>query len=272
MTIASERGRDVWVYEPGRGISTQVTTDGVTASTLWSPNGRHVIAWRQSADRYTIVALRADGAGTPIVFLESNHVVVPSSFSPRGERLLYFDINPQTKQDLWTLPIDWSDPDRPTAGKPEPFVRTASAEFEPAFSHDGRWVAYRSGEPGVSSPIFVSPYPGPGDRTQGSSGIGNERNPMWSPDGKQLFYESDDNHLMVIDYTVADSSFVATKPRVWADYRTFAAQARYTVSLAPDGKRFVVITPFETPDDEPVAGHVTFLLNFFDQLRRRVPK
>ena len=84
--------------------------------------------------------------------------------------------------------------------------------------------------------------------------------------------ESGDDHLMVVDYTMSGSSFSAKKPRLWADYRTDAAPARYNVSLAPDGKRFVVVAPSETPKEEPVTGHVTFLLNFFDELRRRVPK
>ena len=33
-------------------------------------------------------------------------------------------------------------PDRPKAGQPEPFLRTAANETRPAFSPDGRWVAF----------------------------------------------------------------------------------------------------------------------------------
>ena len=150
---------------------------------------------------------------------------MPSSLSPAG-RLLYFEIAPQTRQDLWTLPIDWANADRPTPGQPEKFLVTPSAEFEPAFSPDGRWVAYRSGEPGISSPIFVRPYPGPGDHKQISTGSGDERNPMWSPDGRQLFYESGDNQIMVVDYSISGDVFTEEKPRPWTDYRTFAAPAR----------------------------------------------
>jgi len=39
--------------------------------------------------------------------------------------------------------------------------------------------------------------------------------------------------------------------------------------LAPDGKRFVVLQREEPEQKGP--QHVTFLLNFFDELRRRAP-
>jgi hypothetical protein len=270
VTIGSERGRDVWVYDPFRNIQTQITNDGETSSTLWTPNGRHVIGWRQSGDRYAIALIRADGSGEQQTLLESNHVIVPSSLSPDG-RLLYFDIDPQTRQNLWTLPIDWTDPDHPTPGTPESFLHTPTAEFEPAFSPDGHWIAYRSGQPGESSAIYVRPFQGSGELKKISSGSGNDRNPMWSRDGKQLFFESGDNQIMVVDYTVAGDLFKAQKPRPWTDYRTLVAPARYNISLAPDGKRFVVIAPVETTTEQPSTSHATFLLNFFDELRRRAP-
>jgi len=271
VTVASDRGRDVWVYEPARDIMTRITYDGAGQNTVWAPDGRHVVYWRSSSRGFAIMFVRADGAGEPHVLLESKNTIVPTSFSSDGRRLLYFEIDPQTVQDLWTLPLDFTDAERPTAGKPEPFLRTGFAEFEPALSLDGRWVAYRSGPRGGNTSIFVRPYPSGGGQTQISSGNGADRNPMWSPNAKELFYESDDNRIMVVDYTTSGEAFQAGKPRLWADYRTMGTPAAYDVTLAPDGKRFVVLAPVQTTTEGSGPVHATFLLNFFDELRRRVP-
>jgi serine/threonine-protein kinase len=271
VTMVSDRGREIWVYEPARDIMTRVVTNDASMSrnTIWMPDGRHLLYWRQSVGGYAIVFIRADGAGEPVVLLESKNPVVPTSFSPQHGRLLYFQIDPQTRQDLWMLPLDLTDAEHPKAGKPELFLRTGVPEFEPAFSPDGRWIAFRAGE-GASTPIFVRPNRGPGGQWQISSGGGYDRNPMWSRDGRQLYYESEDNHIMVVDYTASGDSFQATKPRVWSEYRTRGIPAAYDVTPAPDGKRFVVLGPAQTTG-EPSATHATFLLNFFDELRRRVP-
>jgi hypothetical protein len=72
---------------------------------------------------------------------------------------------------------------------------------------------------------------------------------------------------MVADYTISGSSFEASKPRVWSNQRLF--QTAFTnFDLAPDGKRFAIV-----PDSSasPAEVRVTMLLNFFDELRRRVP-
>ena len=71
-------------------------------------------------------------------------------------------------------------------------------------------------------------------------------------------------------YEIVSAIGAAEKLRPWTDYRTFAAPARYNVSLAP-GNRFVVVGPSATTTEEPAADHVTFLLNFFDEIRRRAP-
>ena len=72
---------------------------------------------------------------------------------------------------------------------------------------------------------------------------------------------------MVADYTVSGSSFEASKPRLWSNQRLF--QTAFTnFDLAPDGKQFAIV-----PDASaaPTEVRVTMLLNFFDELRRRLP-
>jgi hypothetical protein len=78
-------------------------------------------------------------------------------------------------------------------------------------------------------------------------------------------YRSGDQ-VMAVGYKVTDDTFVAGKPRVW-----IAKLGGAEWDLAPDGRRVAVLTPVRS-GDAPTRDHVVvFLLNFFDELQRRVP-
>ena len=110
------------------------------------------------------------------------------------------------------MPLDTSDPGHPKPGKPELFVRTPGAAIEPAFSPDGRWLAYTSNESG-SPQVYVRPYPGGaagGGKWQISTAPGEF--PIWSPNGRELFYVNLDGHIMVADYTAKGETFSPERP------------------------------------------------------------
>jgi Tol biopolymer transport system component len=74
----------------------------------------------------------------------------------------------------------------------------------PAFSPDGKWVAYNSDESGRNE-IYVAPFPGPGGKRQISSAGGVH--PRWRGDGKELFYLAANNRLMAAEVDSAAASF-----------------------------------------------------------------
>jgi serine/threonine-protein kinase len=119
--------------------------------------------------------------------------------------------------------------------------------------------------------VYVRPFPGPGSGWQISTAGGGY--PIWSHNGRELFFRGPDLRIMVAAYTVTGDAFVAGKPRVWSEQRLLdlGSPPVPTFDLAPDGKRFAVILyPDGTAEQKPVT-QLTFLLNFFDELRRRVP-
>jgi serine/threonine-protein kinase len=198
--------------------------------------------------------------------IESKNTLRPYSFSPDGRRLSFHALSPGTSGDILTLPLDLSDPEHPKAGQPEVFLRTPAVERYGAFSPDGRWMAYQSGESGADE-IYVRPFPGPGGRWQISTGGGQF--PIWSRNGREIFFESLDNRIMVADYSARGESFEAGKPRIWSNQNLLNTGIFPNLDLAPDGKRFVVL-PGDTGETKS-SVHVTFLLNFFDELRRKAP-
>jgi eukaryotic-like serine/threonine-protein kinase len=64
---------------------------------------------------------------------------------------------------------------------------------------------------------------------------------------------------------------VAHKPRVWSEKKLAHVGFLGAYDVGPDGKRIAALVPAETPEGQKAQNHVIFLLNFFDELRRRVP-
>jgi serine/threonine-protein kinase len=261
-------GADIYVYELERETMTRLTFGGHSHAPVWTPDGKH-IAFRSSASGSRISWIRSDGSGEAEVLLETQGVEMPWSFSPDGRYLAYFETGTERGHDIWTVTLDTSDPDHPKAGKPELFLRTSGWTALPMFSPDGRWIAYWSNESGTGE-TYVRPFPGGhGGKWQISTGGGGS--PMWSNNGRELFYENRaDNHIMVVDYTVKGDSFVPGKPRPWSE-KQFRGDAQRNVALAPDGKRFAVFPMPEAARPDEGSVHVTFLQNFLDELRRRIP-
>jgi serine/threonine-protein kinase len=266
MEVSDGPSQDIWVYDLERDTKTRMTFDGkVKQGPIWSPDGRYVVYGTQEGLSWT----RADGAGRPQPLIRTKNInVFPWSFTPDGKRLAYFETDPETSYDLWTVPLE-NDGTGLRAGKPEVFLQTPSGERYPSFAPDGRWLAYASSESGGFQ-VYVRAFPDTGAKWQISSDGGAY--PMWSRSGRELFFESLDNRIMVAGYRVRDDSFMPDKPRLWSE-KTLAnsVNTRKNVDLAPDGKRVVAVMPLEGPEAQQSQHHVVFLENFFDELRRRAP-
>jgi serine/threonine-protein kinase len=76
---------------------------------------------------------------------------------------------------------------------------------------------------------------------------------------------------MMTSYTVKGDSIVADKPRVWSEKRIANIGVFPGYDLAPDGKRVAALMPAEAPEEQKAQSHVTFLENFFDEVRRKLP-
>ena len=75
---------------------------------------------------------------------------------------------------------------------------------------------------------------------------------------------------MVAGYTTEAGSFNAGRPRPWSPTLVRRDSIRQNFDVSPDGKR-VVIFPPPMADQAQGTLHATFLLNFFDEVRRRIP-
>ena len=267
FSLEGGAGSDIWVKDLERDTPSRLSVlAGQNDRPVWTPDGKSIIFHSLNPGAPGLYWIRSDGSGEAQRLTEDKPPAFPTSFSPDGKRLALFQAGASGSMDVLTAPVE-GDPAHPRLGKPEVFVGTRFVEVEPAFSPDGRWLAYQSNESG-NMEVYVRPFPGPGGRWQISTGGGLF--PKWSRDGRELFFLTQDRRIMVAAYTVRGDSFSADKPRVWSETRPVVLPRAPTYDLSPDGKRVAVLMGTADAGEQKPATHVTFLLNFFDELRRRI--
>jgi serine/threonine-protein kinase len=265
LAYASSRqgAGNVWVLDFQTGTPTQITfTNPGTRELAWANDSAHLVYGDGSA----LWWVRADGSTQPQKLLDGLDNGRPMSFAPDGR--LAFTWSQRGLPSISTLPLDLTDPTRPKAGKPEPFLTTPQiVQVDAAFSPDGKFLAYASNESGVED-VFVRSFPGPGGRWRVSTTSG--KFPVWSRTTRELFFLGGDDRIMVASYSVTSDVFTPQPARVWSPTPVRRTATRQNFDITPDGKR-VVMFPRSVVAQEQDSLHATFLLNFFDEIRRRIP-
>jgi Tol biopolymer transport system component len=173
----------------------------VNQAPVWSPDGKRV-AFQSNRERsLSLFSQLADGSGGLERLTTNEYSPAANSWSSDGQLLAFVDINPTTGQDIWVLRLG--------ERKALPFLQTPFNENAPMFSPDGHWLAYVSDETGHFE-VYLQPYPGPGGKWQISADGGME--PMWNPNGRELFYRSG-RKVMAVEIAT-QPGFTAGKPRV----------------------------------------------------------
>jgi len=180
----------------------------------------------------------------------------PLSFSPDRQLLVFVELNPNTQRDIWVLRLS----DR----KLQPFLRTRFNETVPRFSPDGHWLAYMSDESGHYE-IYIQPFPGPGGKYQISSEGGAE--PVWNPNGRELFYRCG-YKMMAVD-VMTQPSFSTGKPRVLFEGLYLPSGVTPSYDVSPDGQRFLMLKAAQ--QGQPAAVQINVVLNWFEELKQKVP-
>jgi serine/threonine-protein kinase len=245
---------------------TRLTFDGdANVLPTWTPDGRRVtFSTSEKGGESNIYWKRADGGGEVMKLTASKDLKFPISWRADGRVLAFTQLNPQTRWDIMTLSLQGDETSGWKTDEPKVFLNGPYDELDPTFSPDGHWLAYDSNESG-NAEVYVRPFPGPGGKWQISSSGGTT--PRWSSNGRELFFRTLDNKLMVAEYTASGDSFTAGGPQQWSPSPFTARGPTRNFDVHPDGKRVVVM---KTPESEvPAINKVSFIFNFFEEVRRK---
>ena len=232
------------------------TREGFNIDPLWTPDGKRIVfrSRRSESGAQAIYWTPADGSGSAEVLL-SDADMVPGSWAPGGMMPLTSLPAASNRRDLWIL-------DLRSGGPPEPVLTASYNEGWGAVSPDGQWLAYVSDESGEDE-IWVRPFRAAGAAEQISVDGGIE--PVWSPDGAELFYRQGDRFL-VVDIETERALRSGAPRELFRGRYDLSPTGHQHYDIAPDGQHLAVI---HLGGDD--AGELRLIVDWAQELGRLVP-
>ena len=266
LRAADATREQVHVLDLARGTLTKMTFDGnVSGLPIWSRDGQQIAYFSDRGGKgLEVYLIRTDGTGDVKAVTSGGQTRVASSFSPDQARLAVSDLSPQTNWDVTVVSL--------ADGKMTPFVNTPAVELLPAFSPDGRWIAYQAADGSAPMEVFVRAYPDGSGRRQVSAGGG--LGAVWTKGGRELIYVNETPTgvtFMSVDVMASTGALTLGKPQKLFDVANAKPPNAGWYDVAADGNRFVVLLPV----GEVVRTgrtHFTLVFNFQDDVRRLVAR
>jgi eukaryotic-like serine/threonine-protein kinase len=249
IAVGSSDRRDVWLFDLGSQTMTRLTSEGASNDRPeWSPDGSRVLYRSERGARTGIWSRPADlsGEATPLI---------------GGPKIDVWEgvMSPDMRSVVYQLDTSGADIYyRALAGDTTPHVvsnNSKALEVMPRLSPDGHWVAFATDESGRQE-VVVQPYPGPGGRVQVSADGGAE--PVWSRDGKRLFYRGD-GHLMAATLGPGEAFTIVKRDTLFADAFQFAPNPHANYDVMADGAHFVFLKAATEGNMIVVANWKTFM-------------
>jgi Tol biopolymer transport system component len=228
---------NLWILDMRRRTPSPFTTGpGIKVCPVWSRGGE-AIFYGKTMENGTVAIFEksVSGAQEERIFFKGPTTDGPTQISTDGKWLLYF-ANPEGESlgDVYALPMMG---DR----TPQRIVRSPFSDVEAQLSPDGKFVAYVSAATGDSE-IYVQPFP-TGERWRISNSGG--RQPLWRPDGRELFFVSPDRKLYAVEIRPGPA-FDYGIPQFLFEMRADVQLVRNSYIPSPDGTRFLVNMALDT--------------------------
>lgn len=249
---------DVSVYDiPGRTLSRLTTGSGRNPE--WYADGRRILFHRPTTVTAGLLWQVADGSALP----EQLQPKLPSGvgvpfdpvLSPDQTTIVFAAMAGSQRGNIYYFRPGVDDVARP-------WVATRFDDFSPRFSPDGRWIAYVSDESG-NFEVFVRPFPGPGPRVQVSSGGGTE--PVWSRDGRRIYYRSGEKVIEADAALGGVFSLGARRPAFsLTNYLPDNSSGSASYDVSPDGQRILFAQPTGS------EAKLVVIQNWFTEVRRKL--
>jgi eukaryotic-like serine/threonine-protein kinase len=271
LQITTGLNRDIWIWDLVRKTLTRLTFGAPAIFPLWTTDGKRIAFASSREGGLKVYWKTADGTGKdePIA-MDSvpGKQGIPAAWSSDGKTLVLTGnyLTSASSADIGALSMEGDH-------KYRPLLNEKYNEFQPQISPNGRWMAYTSDESGQFQ-IYVRPFPEvDGGRWQVSTSGGDS--PLWSRDGRELFYRSG-NAVMAVPVKTEPTFSLETPRALFLGTYFFVSNMglnAYTWDISPDGKRFLMMKlPATTPSTEGGPRKINIVVNWFEELKQWVPK
>jgi serine/threonine protein kinase len=263
--------QDIWIWDLARKTMTRLSFDKASVvQPIWSPDGKRILFFSGKEGKFgAIFWKQADGTGEEqkLVALP-DRALYPYALSNDGKTMVVVETaNPYTQGDIGMLSMEGEHAPKPLLNNPD------YVEVQPKLSPDGKWIAYVSGESGKSE-VYVRPFP---EVNKGRWQVSTKGgvSPLWAPNGRELFYFSEDDGFVTAVAVETGQAFSAATPRKLfprPPYLGGGVTPGTPWDIHPDGKRFLMI---KQPGAAPTAAgglrKISIVLNWVEELKQRVP-
>jgi Tol biopolymer transport system component len=246
---------DLWLIDLKRGTSTRLTSDpGEEALARWSSDPTRIVYHADRLGTRAIVLKSLRSGGDELLYRSSNPWTQVWDWSRDGRYVVFREIDTATGWDLWILP---------TFGerKPFPYLNTRFEEGFGTVAPAGTWMAYVSDESGQRE-VYVQAFPTPRDKHQVS--VDGGFLPIWSRDGRELFYLQPSGRMMSVAIRADAASIDVGAPRILFTSTTERLSRFRGVDVAPDGRFLIAL---ET--GEGVSRVPALILNWPQLIKKR---
>jgi serine/threonine-protein kinase len=251
--VASGIGNAIGVVDLGRLTLAKLSLGARAEYPVWSGDGRRLYFGLEKGKHYQVFWKAADDSGSEQLAFASDSSEAPLQTSADGARMLTFRTPPDGRNELLLRGVGRG----AAAEEPKPLVKSAVFDIAATLAPDGRFVAYQSQESGRPE-IYVRPTSGEDRKWQVSSDGG--ATPLWSPDGKEIFYLSG-MKLMAVSVESRGGEFRVGTPRL-----LFENHEIFYYDVTRDGKRFLVA---ENPNPG-MSSHLDVVVNWVSEVKRKV--
>jgi len=236
LVSTDNKTSDIWIFDINRRTYSKLTFGGENRTPQWSPDGNEIAYSKLINDKESGIFIKSsDGTGKEReIYRQSNRLYV-DDYTKDGKYLILENLTTNNQTNLLILPVKEN-------SKPINFLTTKNDDYNARVSPDCKWVAYISNESGPYL-LYVRPFLNNdiSGRWQISNDVSEE--PIWSPDGKTLYYRVNGSKLASISFSTSPTVTFGLQNIVIDDFPGLYSSSWLSYGITSDSKYFITTSP-----------------------------
>jgi serine/threonine-protein kinase len=264
LALYTDNGSDsaIQIYDfSGTSPLRRLTFTGRNYKPIWTPDGQRVVYSSDRDGEEAIYSQRADGAGSAerLVRVEPGASPQSEAWTLDGTLIVNIRIGGRSGGLATFIP-----------GQDQQLKMLIPGGGNPSVSPDGKWIAYPLLD-NVRQNVYVQAFPPNGSTYSISAADQGGNNPLWSRGGKELYYLTlDTRQVMAVDVRKSGPGLAFGNPTP-LPIEGISGPGPRPYDIMPDGTFIALFPDGQASPARPQVDQLNITLNWFSELRQRVP-